>query len=59
MNAHKVVIKMTFLALMKMNIFPKFCKMTTKTAVFETILNVHATNREHTDENLNHISFVT
>ena len=33
--------------------------MIAKTALFEIILNVHATKREHADENLNHISFAT
>ena len=59
MNTQKVVIRMAFLVLMKMYIFPKFYKMTAKTAFFEIILNVHATRRENADENWNHISFIT
>ena len=53
------VFKMAFLVLMKMYTCSKFCKMTPKTAIFELILNGKATKREHADENLNHISFVT
>ena len=59
MRTHEVVIEMAFLVLKKMKIFPKLCEMTEKTAFFEKSLNVNATKREHVDENLNHISFVT
>ena len=33
--------------------------MTAETAFLEKFLNVRATKREHADENLNQISFVT
>ena len=58
MKTDKVVIKMAFLVLLKAYIFPKFFKMTAKTAFFEIILNFHATKQENADENLNNISFV-
>ena len=59
MNMHEVVIKIAFLLLVKMYIFSKFCKMAAKTTVSEIISSDHATKREHADEYLNHITFVT
>ena len=58
MNTHKVVIKMAFLVVMKMYYFQKFRKITAKTPFAVIILNVHATKREHADENFNHMSLV-
>ena len=59
MNTHKVVIKKVFLVAMKMYIFPKFCKMTAKTAFFETVRIFMPLDGKKVFENLKHICFVT